>query len=189
MKPLLITLACIVTLGLSVSARADQWNKTTDVTFSGPVEIPGKVLTPGTYVFKLLNNSSDRNIVEIFNKDQTQLYATIMGITDYRLTPTGHTVINFEEEPAGNPEAIKDWFYPGSEYGVQFVYPHDQAVRIAKRTHQNVLSMDNSMQHNISAPVKSANDASVRAMENTPVNGVDQNGNQIDSSQITSRQR
>ena len=42
------------------SAKADEWNKKTVVTFSAPVEVPGKVLPEGTYVFKLADSQSNR---------------------------------------------------------------------------------------------------------------------------------
>jgi hypothetical protein len=111
------------------------------VTFSAPVEIPGQVLMAGTYVFKLLDSPSNRTIVQIFNKDQTKLFATVLAIPDYRLKPTGKTVITFDERPAGSPEAIKAWFYPGDEYGQEFVYPKTRAMQLAKVVKQPVPSM------------------------------------------------
>jgi hypothetical protein len=43
------------------------------------VQIPGKVLTPGTYVFRLLNSASNRNIVEIYSEDANgnQTFVTV----------------------------------------------------------------------------------------------------------------
>jgi hypothetical protein len=104
-------------------ARADEWNKATVVTFSSPVEVPGKVLPAGTYVFKLADSQSDRQIVQIFTKDQRKVLATIEAVPDYRLNPTDKSVISFEERPSGQPEALRSWFYPGANYGVHFVYP------------------------------------------------------------------
>jgi hypothetical protein len=106
--------------------KADEWNKQTMVTFTSPVQIPGEVLSPGTYVFKLADSQSDRRIVQIFTEDQSELLATILAIPAYRLEPTGDTLITFEERPTGNPEAVKRWFYPGDLSGVGFVYPEDQ---------------------------------------------------------------
>jgi hypothetical protein len=71
------------------SARADEWDQKTVFTFSAPVEIPGQVLLPGTYVFKLADSSSDRNIVQVFNKDESHLYGTFLAIADYRIKPSG----------------------------------------------------------------------------------------------------
>ncbi|HLH39248.1 MAG TPA: hypothetical protein VKX39_08890 [Bryobacteraceae bacterium] len=174
--------AVLFALGFS-AARADEWNKQTTVTFSGPVEIPGKVLPAGTYQFKLLDSQSNRNIVQIFNADGTQLYATILAIPDYRQNPTSETVMKFEERPAGTPEALRAWFYPGDNYGNEFVYPRSEAAQIARRTHQNVLSMGDEMKNNITTPAKTANEPSVRALSNTKVTATTPNGNQVDMNQ------
>jgi len=32
-------------------------------------------------------------------------------------------ILQFEERPSGQPEALKSWFYPGYNSGVEFVYP------------------------------------------------------------------
>jgi hypothetical protein len=173
---------CVVMFGVGLAPRAvaDERDKKTIVTFNAPVEVPGKALPAGTYVFKLLDSTSNRNIVQIFDKDEKQLLATIMAIPDYRLKPTDKPVIRFEERPSGTPEAIKAFFYPGDEYGLQFVYPHDRAVQIAKRTKQNVLSMRNDMAQHITAPATSASDASVQAMKNTEVTGINPDGEPVD---------
>jgi len=104
-------------------ARAEQWDKETVVTFSNPVKVPGKVLPAGTYIFKIANSQSDRQIVQIFTKDQRRVFATIQAVPDYRLQPTDKSLISFEERPSGEPEALNSWFYPGENYGVHFVYP------------------------------------------------------------------
>jgi hypothetical protein len=173
---------CVVMLGagLAPKAAADERDKKTIVTFNAPVEVPGKALPAGTYVFKLLDSASNRNIVQIWDKDEKQLLATMLAIPDYRLKPTDKPVLSFEERPSGTPEAIKAFFYPGDEYGLQFVYPHAKAVQIAKRTKQNVLSMRNDMAQNIIAPATSASDNSVQAMKNTEVTGVNPSGETID---------
>jgi len=114
------------------SARADEWDKKTVLTFSQAVEIPDHVLPAGTYMFKLADTTGDRHIVQIFNADGTQIIATVMAISDYRLTSTDQTVIKFDEVPAGSPEAIRAWFYPGNNVGQEFVYPKSRAAQLAK---------------------------------------------------------
>ncbi len=94
------------------NARGDEWDKSTKLTFNNPVEVPGTVLEPGTYLFRLLGSASDRDIVEVFNADKTRIYDTFIAIPDYRLVPTGKTVVTFEERTAGSPEAIKAGFIP-----------------------------------------------------------------------------
>lgn len=91
-----LVMLCTAVLGLGLSAvraNADQWDKKTTVTFSAPVEVPGKVLPAGTYVFKLLDSPSERHIVQIYDADQRKLYATILAVPDYRLKPSDKPVI------------------------------------------------------------------------------------------------
>src|ERR1035441_2420568 len=130
---------------LAPSAKADDWNRKTTITFSGPVEIPGVhlvgfgVLPAGTYVFKILDSKPDRHIVQIFSQDERTVYATILAIPNYRLKATDKTVITFRERPAGEPEALRAWFYPGRNWGEEFVYPKAQAMTLAKETNVPVL--------------------------------------------------
>jgi hypothetical protein len=125
----------LAAMAFSASVNADAWNKKTIVSFSQPVEVPGGVVLPaGAYVFKLLDSASNRHIVQIFNEDQNHVYATVLAIPNYRLRVTGKTVITFVERPAGEPQAIKAWFYPGDNFGQEFVYPKSRAVEFAKQT-------------------------------------------------------
>jgi len=129
-------------LGISVAAlmmappalaRQTVSNKTV-LTFSQPVEIPGRILPAGTYTFKLLDSMSDRHIVQIFNADGSEIITTVMAIPDYRLEATDQTVIKFREMPAGQPEALRAWFYPGNLTGQEFVYPKARAAQLARIT-------------------------------------------------------
>src|SRR5579863_6381687 len=128
---------CLAVLCLLVvpTATADDWNRKTVITFSGPVEVPGvgqHNLPAGTYVFKILDSQSDRHIVQIFNNDETTVLATILAIPNYRLKATDKTVMTFRERPAGEPEALRAWFYPGRNWGEEFVYPKSKAIELAK---------------------------------------------------------
>src|SRR5512142_1612695 len=103
---------CIIAICLFALpfASADDWNRKTVVTFSGPVEVPGvgaQTLPAGTYVFKVFDSQSDRHTVQIFNQDETHVFTTILAIPNYRLKTTDKTVISFRERPAGQPEALK----------------------------------------------------------------------------------
>ncbi len=125
------------------AAMADDFNRETIVTINGPIEVPGvgeHILPAGTYVFKILGSSTERHIVQIYNQDQTHLYTTIIAIPNFRLKATNKTVITFSERPAGEPEALRAWFYPGREWGEEFVYPPSKAVLLAKEANVTVLS-------------------------------------------------
>jgi hypothetical protein len=138
MKPFraLLSLLAVTVLGAAVlpSAQADTWSKKTVVTFSQAVEVPGKILPAGTYTFQLLDSNSDRHIVQIFNADGSQIIATILAINDYRLQSTGQTVMKFSERPGDAPDALRAWFYPGDNFGQEFVYPKVRAIQLAQTT-------------------------------------------------------
>jgi len=118
-------------------AMADQWNKETRVEISGPLEIPGKILAPGKYVFKLLDSQTDRNVVEVFAVDESgkqSLVNTILAIPAYTMDTPDKPVINLEERPSDRPQAIHSWFYPGDNYGWEFVYPKSERLLSADQT-------------------------------------------------------
>jgi hypothetical protein len=170
---------CVATLvaAFGSPAKADDANKLTYFTFSAPVELPGnKVLPAGTYAFKLLDNVADRNVVQIFNKDLTMLYATVLTISDYRPQPHDKTIIKFSETSQGGPEAIKEWFYPGDTYGQEFVYPKSRATEIAKESHQSVPSMPSELSGNITQPANNSNASSVTAMKDAQLKSQNANG-------------
>jgi len=160
---------CLAVLSVLVvsSARADDWNRKTVITFSGPVEVPGvgqHNLPAGTYVFKILDSPSDRHIVQIFNQDETQVLTTILAIPNYRLKPTDKTVITFRERPAGEPEALRAWFYPGHAWGEEFVYAKSRAIELAKETNTPVLATGIEL---AAAPIETLKTAPVEAVAPT----------------------
>jgi len=138
----LAVLFCLAALVAIIPAYADQWDKQTKVTFARAIELPGIVLPAGTYVFRLLDVPGDRHVVQVFNADATHLYTTILAIPNYRLTPTAESVMRFNEAPRGRPEPMRAWFYPGDNFGQEFVYPKKRAAEIAEVTHVPVLSAE-----------------------------------------------
>ena len=103
--PLLAVLSVFVVVR---PAMADAWNKKTDVRFSHPVELPGRVVLPsGEYVMKLLDSPSQRHIVQVFNKEQNHVYATIHAIPTERPEPAERTILTFYETPADQPMFIR----------------------------------------------------------------------------------
>lgn len=175
----------LISAVLTPGARADDWNRKTVITFSGPVEIPGvhlkgwSVLPAGTYVFKILNSQSDRHIVQIFNKDETTIYATILAIPNYRLKATDKTVVTFRERPAGEPEALRAWFYPGRNWGEEFVYPKARAVVLAKETHVPVLFTEAPLPVEVDEPIKTADAPVIVEMARAPVMAIQPTGEEV----------
>jgi len=119
-------------MACGVAAHADQWDKMIKITVNETIEVPGAVLPAGTYVLKLVDSPSDRNIVQVMNERQDHVFATVLAIPNYRLQPSGKTVLTFYEVPIGQPQPVRAWFYPGDNYGQEFVYP--KARNIAEAT-------------------------------------------------------
>jgi hypothetical protein len=183
---------CMALLGAAFSpnAKADDWNRKTVVTFSGPVEIPGVhlqgwgVLPAGTYVFKILDSQSDRHIVQIFSQDELTVYATILAIPNYRLQATDKTTITFRERPAGEPEALRAWFYPGRNWGEEFVYPKARAMELAKSENTPVLFTEAEIPVEVVAPIQSANEPVVVQLNQAPIMAAQPSGEQVQLAQV-----
>jgi hypothetical protein len=180
----------LVSAVLIPSAQADDWNRKTEITFSGPVEIPGVhlagwgVLPAGAYVFKILDSQSDRHIVQIFNKDETIIYATILAIPNYRLKATDNTVMTFRERPAGEPEALRAWFYPGRNWGDEFVYPKAKAMELAKTTNTPVLFSAVEMPLEVTEPIKSADAPVVVGLKQAPIMAIKPTGEEVQLAEV-----
>jgi hypothetical protein len=78
-------------------ARADELDRLVEITFSGPVEVPGAVVPAGTYEFKLTDPAGDRNVAEVPSDDGSKVHATLLTMPDDRPTPTDKSVVTFEE--------------------------------------------------------------------------------------------
>jgi len=183
------TILCLALVILAFPPRgiADEHNKATKVTFNAPVEIPGvgaQVLPAGRYLFRLLDSQSDRNIVQIFNERGDHIYATILAIPNYRLRSTDKTVMTFRERSAGQPEAIRAWFYPGNQWGQEFVYPKQRAIELAKITHSPVLFMPTELATNLTQPVASADEPPVIALKTAPVEAVGPTGEMVPMAEV-----
>lgn len=172
------------------TAKADEWNRKTTVTFTSPVEIPGVhlpgwgVLPAGTYVFKILDSLSDRHIVQIFDRNETTVYATILAIPNYRLQATDKTVMTFSERPVGEPEALRAWFYPGRNWGEEFVYPKAKAIELAKATRLPVLFTPAELPVEVAEPIQSATAPVVVELKRVPVLAIQPTGEQVELAQV-----
>jgi len=177
----------LVVLAFPAGLKADEYNKATKLTFDQPFEIPGvgaQVLPAGTYVFKLLDSQVDRNIVQIFNERQDHLFSTILAIPNYRLRATDKTVMTFSERAAGQPEAIRAWFYPGNKWGQEFVYPKARAIELAKLSNQPVLAMPTELESNLAEPVKSVDEPPVIALKQAPIEAIRPTGEAVAMTEV-----
>jgi len=136
-----IAVGLIIALSLffGLAAHADEADESTTISFSQPIQIPGRVLPAGTYVFKLAS-TDDLNVVQVFNADRTVLYANLQTIATDRPEPTDHTVVALAEQGAGQPDVLLKWFYPGRETGKEFLYPQQKEKELAQDKQQTVMA-------------------------------------------------
>jgi hypothetical protein len=167
---------------LAPGAHADEWNKKTYLTFSGPVQIPGATLPAGTYTFELADPDMARHVIRVSEKDSGKHVGLFMTIPNDRLSPPSDNLIMFAERPAGAPQAIQAWFYPGDRTGEEFVYPRQQATQIAKANKKGVLATEG-------GGITSASEADrIASLKGASIGRVDESGNMSadkDSSKTT----
>jgi len=124
-----------------VAAQNTVANERTFMTFSNTVEMPGVTLAAGTYVFRLAD-SPTRNVVQVLSQDEKNILGQWTFVQAQRPKATEDTVVMFREQPEGTTAAVQYWYYPGETIGKEFVYPKEQAQKIANRTGASVLSED-----------------------------------------------
>ena len=122
----------------AVTAGAQTYDYRTYFTFSQPVELPGVTLPAGKYLFRLADPNGSRNVVQVLSADGKKAYATLLAIPEQRFDVPSHPEVRFIETAAGTPPAIKSWWYSGNTIGWEFIYPKEQALRLAKAASQPV---------------------------------------------------
>jgi hypothetical protein len=134
--------AILMGLCLAPNTRADDWDKKTVVTFDQDVEIPGQVLPTGTYVFKLLRNSSNRFIVQVWASDESQLISTLITVGDSYPNPSGtpYFVLDMTGTEEGYPPAVVSWFFGGGDDGRDFTYSGYSTTRIVDNSQDGTTS-------------------------------------------------
>ncbi len=134
------TFAAVAMLPLNASAQGLP-NQDTFFTFSQTVELPGTTLPAGTYLFALADGATNRHVVRVMSQDRKTLHATLLAIPNYTLDKASdEPQVRFMEGPETGPQAVKVWFYPGRTTGHEFLYPRSQAMKLAARTGDSVLT-------------------------------------------------
>ena len=127
--------ACAVALlacFMEGAASAQTDDKRTVFTFSGPVALPGVTLPAGQYLFRLADPTGDRKVVAVLSADGKTPYGMFFSLPAERFEPASTPEVQFMETASGMPAAIKAWWYAGERSGYEFMYPKDQARRLAQ---------------------------------------------------------
>ena len=138
-------LACAVTVSVCLMAApvaAQPLDKRTLFTFSAPVALPGVTLPAGQYLFRLADSNTSAKVVQVLNADGTKPYGLFFAIAAERLEPASSPELRFMETASGMPAAIRTWWYPGERSGYEFIFPKEQARRLAMGASQPVLTTD-----------------------------------------------
>jgi hypothetical protein len=131
-----VLLACV----LEGTGSAQTYDKRTVFTFSGPVALPGVTLPAGQYLFRLADPIDNRNVVNVLSADGKTSYGMFLSLPAERFEAASTPVVRFMETATGMPAAIKAWWYPNERSGYEFMYPKDQARRLAQGAGQPVLT-------------------------------------------------
>jgi hypothetical protein len=139
---MLVIVVCgaVICVAFSPNAAAQRFDKGTRITINTPFEVPGKTLPAGEYVIRLMEIPGNRNVVQILSGTEQKSFAIALAIPDYALKAPEKTHLSFYEVDRGAPLPIHAWFYPGSNFGVEFVYPKKKAVEIAKVSGEHVVA-------------------------------------------------
>ena len=150
-NPLAATILAVTLLSgvcaTRASAQGGTIHKTTYLTFSGPVQVPGATLPAGKYLFRIENPASP-SLWQVFDASGRHLFTSFFFVpTVERTIPEvnradGKPVVRFYETSQGVPPALRILYYPTDLSGSAFLYPKAQAQRIAAVAHQPVPAID-----------------------------------------------
>ena len=122
----LVVLVCALASG----ANAFTSDKRTYFTFNRPVALPGMTLPAGTYMFRIANTETSRNIIQVSNKQGTESYALLMTIQAQRPDVPKDSEIRFLETASGAPAAVGTYWYMGERTGYEFIYSKEQLAAL-----------------------------------------------------------
>jgi hypothetical protein len=141
----IIGLACAVAVFvclMAAPAAGQPLDKRTLFTFSGPITLPGVTLPAGQYLFRLADPNSSSKVVQVLNADGTEPYGLFFTLSAERFEPASTPEVRFMETASGTPAAVRTWWYPGERTGYEFIYPKEQARRLATAASQPVLTTE-----------------------------------------------
>ncbi len=136
----MVVLAVMAATSLFQSSTPYEWNKKSTLTAEQQVEFPGIVLEPGVYVIRLKDSDEKRSRVEVTNRDETQVLATLVAVPDHRVRPDDNSEFIYHEVKGDGPQPVRSWFFTGDLVGLEFVYSEARAKEIAKATNDHVMA-------------------------------------------------
>lgn len=109
------------------AAQADIGQSILNVT--EPLEVPGKVLEPGTYLVRVIRTQGRRDVVEVLSPDMQRIYATVLTLmVDNGKPATENQFVFIPTGERQTPRALRTWTFIGSQYGHEFIYGSDRVA-------------------------------------------------------------
>ena len=129
-------------------------------------------------MFKLLDSTSNRNIVQIFDKDEKQLYATVLAIPNYRQEPSDKPLIQLDVA-VRLPKQSRPGSIPATSMG------RNSCIRISAPwnwpsgpTKTSLMRDDH--EQNMKTRATSATDPDVQGLQKADVTGVNPSGEPVE---------
>ena len=145
LRTLTTALAGVALFALSANvAAAQKYDRETRLDVNETIEVPGATLPPGEYVLRVVDSKTNRHVVQVLNSTEDEVITTTIALNNRRLEPTDETEFAWYETPAGQPPALRAWFYPGDNFGQEFVYSEDRASELARSSKRNVMQTSTS---------------------------------------------
>ncbi len=135
------------------AADTDHPSATFQVTNASAV--PGHTLASGTYSVEVVDHLSDRYILKVKDGDGKNS-ALFIGIPNKALPPGSRGEVVWTT-PAGGTTYLRGWQFP-SLPGLEFAYPKNDAVAIAKANGVQVPAIDPESEGMVSNTTLSANE-------------------------------
>lgn len=145
---------CMTLLGAVFATQAtaqSSRNETSLLNLTEQLDVGGRILEPGTYRLRIVRARQNRNLLQVWNADETKLFATLLTVP-HQEGPAGKQVPNsryvYYPESADNIKTLRTWFAantPGSG-GHDIVYPRKRALELAALTDEPVVATEDEVQ-------------------------------------------
>jgi hypothetical protein len=125
LKRISVVLSFALCAGSFVTAvkAADDWQWSTMLTFREPVQVERMLLSPGSYIFQVSQNTVSRSVVMIYSVDKKRWDGFVMGIPIYRSGAAENSKLEISSN-SGEKQVLESWFYQGWRCGIQFPASH-----------------------------------------------------------------
>jgi len=125
----------LISLGTTSLLKAGDLDREVRMTFSGPVQIPGKTLPAGTYIFRPWYMSGNPNAMMVLDANGQKVEGIVMYLpASYKVDEPpawgagggdarSDIRVEFNERKVNEPLPLGTWNYPGDPNNFTLVYP------------------------------------------------------------------